>query len=123
MGRNVRGPAMAPSLMDRPTYLCLIRHGEAVPNVRPIMGGMRGDAGLTPLGVSQAERLRDRLTGTGEICADVLIASPLPRAQQTAKIIAAALQLPILVDDDVQEIRVGEADGMHPDEVRARFGW
>ncbi len=108
---------------DRPTRLYLIRHGESAPNITPIMGGMRGDSGLTPVGVSQAERLRDRLEATGEIAADVLIASPLPRARQTAEIIAQALRLPLLMDDEVQEIRVGEADGLHPDEARARYGW
>ena len=33
-----------------PTDLYLIRHGEAVANVEPIIGGMRGDVGLTELG-------------------------------------------------------------------------
>ncbi len=98
--------------MSQFTNLYLIRHGEAVVNVKPIVGDMRGDTGLTPLGVTQAERLRDRLAATGEISADVLIASTMPRARQTAEIIAPALGLPILWDDDVQEMRSGEADGM-----------
>jgi len=42
------------------THLYLIRHGEAVSNVEPIIGGLRGDGGLTPRGVAQATRLRDR---------------------------------------------------------------
>ncbi len=104
------------------TELYLIRHGEAVANVEPIVAGMQGDAGLTPLGVAQAEALRDRLAATGEIAADVLIASTLPRAKQTAAIIAPALGLPIIFDDDVQEMRVGEADGMSVGELKARFG-
>jgi broad specificity phosphatase PhoE len=32
------------------TNLYLIRHGEAVPNVEPIIGGMRGDARPAILG-------------------------------------------------------------------------
>lgn len=104
------------------TNLYLIRHGEAVSNVEPIVGGMRGDSGLTPLGMSQAERLRDRLAATREIAADVLIASTLPRARQTAEIIAPALGLPIVWDNDVQEMRPGDADGMNVDEYRATFG-
>ena len=35
------------------TELYLIRHGEAVANVEPIIGGMRGDTGLTDLGREQ----------------------------------------------------------------------
>ena len=72
------------------THLYLIRHGESVANVQPIVAGMRGDVGLTERGVAQADRLRERLA-QGEIAADVLIASTLPRARQTAEIIAPAL--------------------------------
>ncbi len=103
------------------THLYLIRHGEAWANVKPIVAGMRGDEGLTPRGVAQAERLRDRLA-RGELQADVLIASTLPRARQTAEIIQPALGLPIIFDDDVQELRIGEADGMTNQEAWARFG-
>src|SRR5205085_6361591 len=102
------------------THLYLIRHGEAVSNVQPIVGGVRGDTGLTPRGVAQAERLRDRLASTGAIAADVLIASTLPRARETAEIIAPALGLPILWDDDVQEMRPGVADGMSLDALREK---
>lgn len=103
------------------THLYLIRHGEAVCNVNPIIGGMRGDTGLTPRGIKQAESLRERLATTQDIQADVLIASTLPRAQQTAEIIAPAFNIPIEWDDDVQEIRVGEADGLSYQESRTRF--
>ncbi len=104
------------------TNLYLVRHGEAWSNVEPIIGGMKGDKGLTPLGVSQAERLRDRLMKTGEIKADILIASDLPRARQTAEIIAPALGLPIRWDPEVEEMRPGDADGMNLDEFKAKYG-
>ncbi len=104
------------------THLYLIRHGEAVTNVEPIMGGMRGDVGLSPLGVQQAEALRDRLAATQEIAADLFIASTLPRARQTAEIIAPAFGVPIHWEDEVQEMRVGEADGMRLDAFAARYG-
>lgn len=104
------------------TNLYLIRHGEAVVNVMPIVGGMRGDTGLTEQGVRQAERLRDRLAASREIQADVLIASTLPRARQTAEIIAPALGLSPVLDDAFQEMRVGEADGMPNREAWAKYG-
>ncbi|MFV9505366.1 MAG: histidine phosphatase family protein [Oscillochloridaceae bacterium umkhey_bin13] len=103
------------------THLYLIRHGEAWGNVQPIVAGMQGDKGLTPRGVAQAERLRDRLA-RGELKADVLIASTLPRARQTAEIIQPALDLPIIFDDEVQELMIGEADGMTNQEAWAKFG-
>jgi probable phosphoglycerate mutase len=104
------------------THLYLIRHGEAVANVQPIVAGMRGDAGLTERGVAQAERLRDRLAQTGEIKADVLIASTLPRARQTAEIIQPAIGLPIIFDEEVQELRPGEADGLDNTTAWAKYG-
>lgn len=100
------------------TQLYLIRHGEATTQVHNILR----DDGLTPLGIRQAERLRDRLAATGEIAADVLIASTLPRARQTAEILAPAFNLPIVLDDEVQELRVGEAEGMTIDEFREKYG-
>ncbi len=105
------------------TRLYLIRHGQAYSNVRPfgVVAGMQGDRGLTPLGRTQAEHLRDRLSATGEIKADVLISSTLPRARQTAEIIAPALDLPINFDDEVQEQSVGDFDGMPWEEIESRI--
>ena len=100
------------------THLYLIRHGEATSQ----MGEYLRDDGLTPLGVKQAERLRDRLAATGEIKADVLIASTLPRARQTAEIIAPAFNLSIEFDDELQELRIGEAEGMRVDEFKEKYG-
>jgi probable phosphoglycerate mutase len=104
------------------TYLYLIRHGEAISNVEPIIGGMKGDKGLTALGVAQVEALRDRLSVTQEIEADVFISSPLARAYQTAEIIQPVLNQPIIIDDDVQELKVGDADGMHVAVYREKYG-
>src|SRR5215471_7471458 len=82
-------------------HLYLIRHGDYIGEV----DGKLVDHGLSPLGVKQAELLHDRLAATGEIKADVLIASTLPRAQHTAEIIAPALGLPVVRDPDVEEWR------------------
>ena len=100
------------------TDLYLIRHGEALGAVLDIIG----DTALSPLGILQAERLRDRLAATGEIAADVLISSTFKRARQTAEIIAPTLKLPIVFDDEVQELRDGAAEGMHIEEYRAKYG-
>lgn len=99
------------------TKLYLIRHGQSVGAIEPVVDGMKGDRGLTPLGVQQSEALRDRLQASSEITADLLISSPLPRAMQTAAIIAPALGLPVTVDDEVEELRPGIADGMTIEEA------
>ncbi|TAG45765.1 MAG: histidine phosphatase family protein [Betaproteobacteria bacterium] len=69
----------------------IIRHGDY--DRRPSIQGTEAscDFGLSALGVTQAQALRDRLTRTSEIQADALFCSTLPRARQTAEIIAPAL--------------------------------
>jgi 2,3-bisphosphoglycerate-dependent phosphoglycerate mutase len=99
------------------THLYLIRHGDATTtSANPLE-----DPRLTTLGVVQAERLRDRLADSGEIKADVLIASTMLRARQTAEIIAPSLGLPILYDDDVQEWRFPQDETLNVDEYIEHF--
>jgi len=92
-----------------------------------VVGGHEGCKGLSDHGVRQAEALRDRLAATGEIDADVLLASVLPRAVETAEIIASALGHPEIVQDcDLCELHPGECDGMTWDEYRQTYrpeGW
>jgi broad specificity phosphatase PhoE len=102
------------------TDLYLIRHGEAVVNVEPIIGGMRGDTGLTDRGRRQAQLLEERLRSE-ELRADHLYVSTLPRALETGEYVARALQLAMQRDDELQEIRPGEADGLSVEEWRTRF--
>jgi probable phosphoglycerate mutase len=98
------------------TNLYLIRHGE----MEPVKDIVRDD-GLSARGKLQAERLRDRLAATREINADVLIASTFPRAHQTAEIIAPALHLTPILDDDLQEQRAGEAMGLPIEEFQLKY--
>jgi probable phosphoglycerate mutase len=106
----------------RVTNLYLVRHGEAEINVRRVVGGQRGDTGLTERGFGEARRLGARLLATGEIQADVLISSTLLRARQTAEIIASALGKAPVFDDDIEELRPGEADGLPLEEAMTRYG-
>ena len=105
---------------DGTTELYLIRHGESVPNVTPIIGGMRGDEGLTDRGREQARLLEERLR-TEDLRADQLYASTLPRALETAEYVARALGLPVQKDDALHELRPGDADGLTVDEWRERY--
>jgi probable phosphoglycerate mutase len=81
--------------------LYLIRHGAYVfnDNLTPY------DHGLTESGIKQTEQLRDRLLKTGEIKADVVVSSTMPRAIQTAQILAPAFGLEIGQDAEVEEWR------------------
>lgn len=102
----------------------LIRHGEARCNVERVVGGPKGCTGLSELGIRQAEALRDRLAATGELEeATALYSSVLPRACQTAGIIAPALgDLDVTADCDLCELHPGECDGMSWAEFEERYG-
>jgi broad specificity phosphatase PhoE len=102
------------------TELYLLRHGEAVANVEPVIGGMRGDPGLTPRGREQCRLLEERLTHQG-MPVDRLVSSTLPRALETAGYVARALGLPVLPDEGLHELRPGDADGLTVHEWRARY--
>ena len=113
---------MTDAAADGVTRLVLVRHGESRAMVDAIVGGHEGCKGLSPLGVRQAEALRERLSRTGEIKADVLLASVLPRAIETAEIIAPSLGgLSPDQHCDLCEIHPGEADGLTWDEFRVRY--
>ncbi|MEK8034076.1 histidine phosphatase family protein [Ideonella sp. DXS29W] len=75
------------------TSVYLIRHGAY--DHRPSPEGTEAscDFGLSELGRRQAYALADRLVSTGEIRSDALFCSTLPRARQTADILAPALGL------------------------------
>jgi len=75
------------------TSVYLVRHGAY--DHRPSPEGTEAscDHGLSEQGRRQARALHDRLARSGEIRADVLVCSTLPRALQTAQAIAPALGL------------------------------
>jgi 2,3-bisphosphoglycerate-dependent phosphoglycerate mutase len=105
------------------TRLVLIRHGESRSAVDRIVGGHQGCTGLSELGRRQAEALRDRLARTGELGdASVVLTSVLPRAIETADIIAPALGgLAAHQHCDLCEIHPGDADGLTWEEFEARY--
>lgn len=122
------------------TRLVLVRHGEAVCNVSGVCGGLLGCRGLTERGRGQVAALRDRLAVTGELAGtDALYASVLPRAIETAELLAPALA-PVLAPAGTHprgqgaappavvtecglcELHPGEADGLTWGEYTDRFG-
>lgn len=104
------------------TRLLLVRHGESVVTVKRIMGGERTCEGLSELGVRQAEALRDRWK-VDPPGVDVLCASTLPRAYETAAVLNEGLGgLPIHTYTDLVEHRPGEADGMAFSKLEDAYG-
>jgi broad specificity phosphatase PhoE len=106
------------------TRLVLVRHGQARAGVDDIIGGPTGCKGLTDEGRDQAERLRLRVARDPEFPPDVVLASTLPRAIETAEIVRAGFSdAPELVTDcDYCELHPGECDGLTIEEYTARYG-
>jgi probable phosphoglycerate mutase len=97
--------------------LLIARHGEAWCNRDQIIAGTATCRGLTPLGRHQAERLASHLaldsrSGPAGRPIDAVYTSPIPRALQTAAIIADTLNLSATVGPDLREPDYGDADGL-----------
>lgn len=105
--------------------LVLIRHGESQVFVDRLVGGLLTCNGLSDLGRRQAGALRDRLARTAELApVDALFASTMPRARETAEIIAPALgSLAVAQDEGLCERHPGEADGMSWDAAFEKYGF
>lgn len=90
--------------------LIIVRHGRTEANASGLLLGRRLDPGLDALGVRQAEALAGVVGG-----ADRVVCSPLRRTRETA----AALGLPVTVDERWIEIDYGSLDGTPMLEVPA----
>ncbi len=86
-----------------PTKFTWMRHGEAMHNVNQTYAGKEENCkGLTDTGKAQAESLKEIVTDF-----DHLVASPLPRAQETATIVGEKFE----TDDRLREINFGNLEG------------
>lgn len=101
----------------------IVRHGEAVCNAEEYIGGHASCRGLTKRGVRQAEALAERLARTGELDgATAFYTSVLPRAIETAEILAPALGGARFVRTcSLCERHPGEADGLTWAEYGRRY--
>jgi len=85
------------------------RHGESEANLLGEFSNTGTKHPLTAAGRHQASRLAIRLSEEGGV--QNILTSPLLRAQQTARIVAERLGLPVLVDDRLREFDVGRYEG------------
>jgi broad specificity phosphatase PhoE len=103
--------------------LILVRHGEAYAGFHGVIAGPTGCTGLTDRGRRQAAALRDHLAGSGRLRGDVLLSSIIPRAIETAAIIAPALGIETFNREcDLCEVHTGAADGLEWAEWGVRYG-
>jgi broad specificity phosphatase PhoE len=97
------------------TTLLLVRHGETDWNRDGRWQG-HSDTRLNDLGRDQARRVAAEV---GDV--DVLYASDLARARETAEIIAAALELDVRTDPRLRERSFGAWEGLTAPEIEEGF--
>lgn len=98
------------------TLVYLVRHGATQWNESGRWAG-RSDMPLSDLGRLQAERLAERLAADPGAFARAFT-SGLMRADETARIVAARLGVPVEVDARLLEMAYGEWEGKTPEEIR-----
>ena len=87
--------------------LYVARHGQTDWNALNKVCGST-DRSLTEKGFEQAEALGEKVKNIG---IDVIIASPMTRAQQTAKAVSLALGIDIITDERLREHDYGTFEG------------
>jgi broad specificity phosphatase PhoE len=97
------------------TTLLLVRHGETDWN-RDARWQGHSDTHLNDVGREQAVRVAGELDGV-----DVVYASDLARARETADIVAARLGLPVRLDERLRERSFGAWEGKTGPEIEAEF--
>ena len=95
----------------------LIRHGETDFNRQRRLQGAMG----VPLNETGREQARLLAAHLGGASLDIIYASPISRAEETAAIIAAELDLPLQQDSRLREIAFGDFEGLTFAEVKARY--
>ena len=102
---------------EAPTVTVLLRHGQTAMTAQKRYAGI-SDAPLDEVGLGQAAAAAKYLAGAGF---DLIVASPLRRARQTAAEVAAAAGRDVVVDDGFREADFGAWENLTFAEVRE--GW
>ncbi|MBA4017071.1 MAG: histidine phosphatase family protein [Pirellula sp.] len=97
--------------------LYVIRHGETTFNAEGRIQGQL-DTQLSPLGRAQAEAIARGMAGSD---IEAVFASPLSRAYETARPVAAACRLEIRTDDRLKELNAGVFQNLLPAEMAEQY--
>jgi broad specificity phosphatase PhoE len=99
------------------TTVFLVRHGQANSNITGYYMGWSNED-LSEIGYTQARSLSSRLAS---LPIASVYSSPLQRTCTTATILAEPRGLEVETLDDLIEIRLGDWQGLHMDEVKQRW--
>ena len=97
--------------------IILLRHGETTWNIEGRYQGQE-DTPLSPRGLEQGRKAALALK---DIPIDRAISSPLSRSFETCRMAADYHHLPVMKDSRLIEISHGLWEGIHADEIEARY--
>ncbi len=97
------------------TTLYLIRHGQTMWNKEKRMQGLK-NSDLTKEGVIQATLLGEKLVNNYSNI-DLIVTSPSIRACETTSLINCHLKVPVIRDEQLQEIDMGSWEGLTYEEI------
>ena len=100
------------------TKLLLIRHGESEADILKVHEG-RADFPLTELGHRQAAAMGQWVASNYDV--DLIFASTLQRAAQTAQYLSDAARVPVVSDCDLMEFDNGLLAGLSFEEAAVRY--
>ncbi|MFE9743303.1 bifunctional RNase H/acid phosphatase [Saccharothrix saharensis] len=106
---TTQSPVSWTGATGEPTRLYLLRHGQTELSVARRYSG-RGNPPLTDVGRGQADAAARRLAKVEGLTA--VVSSPLGRAQETARAVAAATGAELSQDDDLIETDFGAWEGL-----------
>jgi len=107
--------------MSSDIEITFMRHGRSRADDENVIEG-RYDSPLTEIGREQAKARAEELKAKG-MAFDVIIASSLVRAAETAEIIGGILGVEVEIDADWMEIDNGPLAGLSHEEARAKYPW
>jgi 2,3-bisphosphoglycerate-dependent phosphoglycerate mutase len=105
--------------MTDATHIIVMRHGRSRADDEGVYEG-RYDSPLTDIGREQA-RARALAWQAENLQLDLIIASTLCRAAETAEIVGQILHVPVESDPDWMEMDNGPLAGLAPDVAQARY--
>lgn len=105
--------------MSHKGRLLMVRHGQTPANIEKVWHGST-DTPLTDLGREQARLLGEYFHRI--VIPDVIYASPLQRARDTAQAIADRHGLPLVIDERLREFSLGEWEGIKFDDIDILHG-
>ena len=99
-------------------HFFLFRHGETTYNLNGYIQGQTNNSVLTEKGTKQAFDIGVRLS---KWPIQVLLCSPLKRAQQTAEQVLKSITVPLITEPRFTEVNVGELEGMYYKDAEEKF--